>query len=104
MWLQTKYTFDENSILKWQWPLQQDNAHSITAKMDQEWFEEHNRYEVLTWTPYSPDINPIKHKGGPTSQRTGFQGFATNFLVPKTTAHRQRSCGVHAECLLNSFI
>uniref|UniRef100_A0A671S2R6 Integrin alpha-5-like n=1 Tax=Sinocyclocheilus anshuiensis TaxID=1608454 RepID=A0A671S2R6_9TELE len=30
--------------------------------MVQEWFEEHNNeFEVLTWPPNSPDLNPIEH-------------------------------------------
>ncbi|KAF7666841.1 hypothetical protein LDENG_00089500, partial [Lucifuga dentata] len=34
--------------------------------------------------------------GGPTSQLTGLKGFAANVLVPYTTGHLQRTCGVHA--------
>uniref|UniRef100_A0AAY5K1J4 CCHC-type domain-containing protein n=1 Tax=Esox lucius TaxID=8010 RepID=A0AAY5K1J4_ESOLU len=34
--------------------------------------------------------------GGPTSQLTGLEGSAANILVPDTTAHLQRSNGVHA--------
>ncbi|MBN3308071.1 DISC1 protein, partial [Amia calva] len=34
--------------------------------------------------------------GGPTSQFTGLKGSAANVLVPDTTAHLQRSSGVHA--------
>ena len=31
-------------------------------KMVQKWFEEHrNKFEVLTWPPNSPDLNPIEH-------------------------------------------
>ena len=41
---------------------QQDNAPCHKAKMVQEWFEEHNnKFEVLTWPPNSPDLNPIEH-------------------------------------------
>ena len=41
---------------------QQDNAPYHKAKMVQEWFEEHNNeFEVLTWPPNSPDLNPIEH-------------------------------------------
>ena len=41
---------------------QQDNAPCHKAKMVQEWFEEHNNeFEVLTWPPNSPDLNPIEH-------------------------------------------
>ncbi|KAK3541531.1 hypothetical protein QTP86_029169 [Hemibagrus guttatus] len=29
---------------------------------DQEWFDEHNnQFEVLTWPPNSPDLNPVQH-------------------------------------------
>ncbi|KAK3544158.1 hypothetical protein QTP86_003944 [Hemibagrus guttatus] len=32
------------------------------AEMVQEWFDEHNNeFEVLTWPPNSPDLNPIEH-------------------------------------------
>ncbi|KAK3518097.1 hypothetical protein QTP70_033324, partial [Hemibagrus guttatus] len=32
------------------------------AEMVQEWFDEHNKeFEVLTWPPNSPDLNPIEH-------------------------------------------
>ncbi|XP_053538195.1 disks large homolog 3 isoform X3 [Ictalurus punctatus] len=34
--------------------------------------------------------------GGPTLQLTGLKGSAANVLVPDTTAHLQRSCGVRA--------
>ena len=27
----------------------------------QEWFEEHNEFELLTWPPNSPDFNSIKY-------------------------------------------
>jgi len=41
---------------------QQDNAPCHKAKMVQEWFEKHNnKFEVLTWPPNSPDLNPIEH-------------------------------------------
>ena len=41
---------------------QQDNVPCHKAKMVQEWFEEHNNeFEVLTWPPNSPDLNPIQH-------------------------------------------
>ena len=40
---------------------QQDNASCHKAKMAQEWFEEHNEFEVLTWLPNSPNLNPIEH-------------------------------------------
>jgi len=40
---------------------QQDNAPYCKAKMVQECFEEHSEFEVLTWPPNSPDLNPIKH-------------------------------------------
>ncbi|KAK3556263.1 hypothetical protein QTP70_007139 [Hemibagrus guttatus] len=30
--------------------------------MVQEWFDEHNNgFEVMTWSPFFPDLNPIKH-------------------------------------------
>ncbi|KAK3520060.1 hypothetical protein QTP70_011983 [Hemibagrus guttatus] len=38
-----------------------DNAPCHKAKMVQEWFDEHNKFEVLTWPPNSPDLNPIEH-------------------------------------------
>ncbi|KAK3555723.1 hypothetical protein QTP86_028992, partial [Hemibagrus guttatus] len=42
--------------------VQQDNAPCDKAKMVQEWFDEHsNKFEVLTWPPNSPDLNPIEH-------------------------------------------
>lgn len=41
---------------------EQDNAPCHTAKMVQEWFEEHNNeFEVLTWSPNSQDLNPVEH-------------------------------------------
>ena len=41
---------------------QEDNTLCNKAKMVQEWFEEHtNEFEMLTWPPNSPDLNPIKH-------------------------------------------
>ncbi|KAJ8271951.1 hypothetical protein COCON_G00108100 [Conger conger] len=41
---------------------QQDNAPCHTAKIVQEWFEEHEKeFKVLTWPPNSPDLNLIKH-------------------------------------------
>ncbi|KAK3518727.1 hypothetical protein QTP70_009665 [Hemibagrus guttatus] len=41
---------------------QQDNAPCHTAKMVQEWFEDHDKeFKVLTWPPNSPDLNPIEH-------------------------------------------
>ena len=61
----------------------------------QEWFEEHNNFEVLNWPPNSLDHSrsagqsPIH--GGPTSQFTGLKGPAANILVPDTTAHLQGS-------------
>ncbi|KAK3522147.1 hypothetical protein QTP70_026962 [Hemibagrus guttatus] len=42
--------------------LQQDNAPCHKAEMVQEWFDEHNnQFEVLTWPPNSPDLNPIQY-------------------------------------------
>ncbi|KAK3525669.1 hypothetical protein QTP70_004315 [Hemibagrus guttatus] len=41
---------------------QQDNAQCHKAKMVQEWFDkQNNQFEVLTWPPNSPDLNPIQH-------------------------------------------
>ena len=41
---------------------QQDNVPYHKAKMVQDWFEEHNHeFEVLTWPPNSPELNPIEH-------------------------------------------
>ncbi|KAK3519523.1 hypothetical protein QTP70_033853, partial [Hemibagrus guttatus] len=41
---------------------QQDNAPCHKAKIIQEWFDEHNNeFDVLTWPPNSPDLNPIEH-------------------------------------------
>ncbi|KAK3527039.1 hypothetical protein QTP86_008668 [Hemibagrus guttatus] len=41
---------------------QQDNAPCHKAEMVQEWFDDHNnKFEVLTWPPNSPDLNPIQH-------------------------------------------
>ena len=41
---------------------QQDNALCHKAKMVQECFEEHiKEFEVLTWPPIYPDLNPIEH-------------------------------------------
>ncbi|KAK3557200.1 hypothetical protein QTP70_026141, partial [Hemibagrus guttatus] len=40
----------------------QDNAPCHKAKMVQEWFDEHNnQFEVSTWPPNSPDLNPIEN-------------------------------------------
>ena len=41
---------------------QQNNTQCNIAKMFQERFEEYNNeFEVLTWAPNSPDLNPIKY-------------------------------------------
>ncbi|KAK3510151.1 hypothetical protein QTP70_026736 [Hemibagrus guttatus] len=40
---------------------QQNNTPCHKAKMGQEWFDEHNEFEVLTWPPNSPDLNPTEH-------------------------------------------
>lgn len=58
-------------------------------KIIQEWFEEHNDFEV--WTQ---DLNPSERAGqtsqfhgGPTSQLTALQVSAVKCMVPDTTAH-----------------
>lgn len=41
---------------------QQVKASCHKAEVVQEWFEEHNNeFEVLTWSPYSSDIDPINN-------------------------------------------
>ncbi|KAK3562392.1 hypothetical protein QTP86_033531, partial [Hemibagrus guttatus] len=41
---------------------QQDNAPCHKTKMFQEWFDEHNNeFEMLTWPPNFPYLNPIEH-------------------------------------------
>ena len=41
---------------------QPNNVPCLKTKIVQEWFEEHNNeFEVLTWPPNSPDVNPIEH-------------------------------------------
>lgn len=41
---------------------QQIKASCHKAEVVQEWFEEHNNeFEVLTWSPYSSDIDPINN-------------------------------------------
>ncbi|MCI4393629.1 hypothetical protein PGIGA_G00159810 [Pangasianodon gigas] len=41
---------------------QQDNAPCHTAKIVQEWFEEHDKkFKVFTWPPNPPDLNPTEH-------------------------------------------
>ncbi|KAK3505622.1 hypothetical protein QTP70_021284 [Hemibagrus guttatus] len=41
---------------------EQDSAPCHKVKMVHEWFYEHtNQFEVLTWPPNSPDLNPVKH-------------------------------------------
>lgn len=37
----------------------QDNAPCRTAKMVQDWFEEHNGINMLIWPLNSPDLSPI---------------------------------------------
>ncbi|KAK3529425.1 hypothetical protein QTP70_031116, partial [Hemibagrus guttatus] len=82
---------------------QQANASCHTAKIVQEWSEEHDKSSRL---PNSPDLNLIEYlwdvlnkqsliHGGPTSQLKGLKGSAADILVPDTTAHLQKSCGVH---------
>ncbi|KAK3539724.1 hypothetical protein QTP70_012747 [Hemibagrus guttatus] len=82
---------------------QQDNAPCHKAKMLQEWFDEHNnQFEVLTWAPNSPDLNPIQHLWDvPDKQVRSMEAPHNNLqdlkdLVPDTTAHLQGSSGVHA--------
>ena len=79
---------------------QQDNVPQ--RKNGSGWFKEHNKFEMLTWPPNSPDLSPIEHPqtslihGGPSLQLTRFKGSAADILVPNTTAHLQGSSGVHA--------
>ena len=41
---------------------QQDNAPCHSAKIVQEWFEEHDKeFKVLPWPPNSPDLNLIEY-------------------------------------------
>ncbi|KAK3540543.1 hypothetical protein QTP70_034300 [Hemibagrus guttatus] len=42
-------------------PFQKDNVPCQKTKMFQEWFDEHNEFEVLTWPPIFPDLNQIEH-------------------------------------------
>ncbi|KAK3535233.1 hypothetical protein QTP70_005025 [Hemibagrus guttatus] len=86
---------------------QQDNAPCHKAKMVQEWFDEHNnQFEVLTWPPNSPDLNPtqllwdvldkqVRSMEASPHNFTGLKGSAAN-MVPDPTAHLQGSSGVHA--------
>ncbi|KAK3523760.1 hypothetical protein QTP70_009232 [Hemibagrus guttatus] len=66
---------------------QQDNAPCHKAKMGQEWFE------VLTWPPNSPDLNPIHHlwdaldkqvrsMEAPPRNLQDLAGSAANILLP----------------------
>lgn len=43
---------------------------------------------------FAKKMRPIN--GRQTLQITGHEGTSTNVLVPETTGHPQRSCGVHA--------
>jgi len=38
-----------------------DNASIHTARLTQEWFQQHPHITVLPWPPFSPDLNPIEH-------------------------------------------
>ena len=41
---------------------QQDNAPCHKGRIVREWFEEHSSdFQVMSWLPNSPDINPIEH-------------------------------------------
>jgi len=41
---------------------QQDNAPCHKARINSNWFLEHdNEFTVLKWPPHSPDLNPIEH-------------------------------------------
>ncbi len=37
----------------------QDNARVHTSRLVMDWLDE-NGYSVITWPPYSPDLNPIE--------------------------------------------
>lgn len=74
---------------------------------------------LMCWIEsYSLEIRPLKGfkwlwrakfscapvgYAGPTLQLTGLKTSITNLLVPDTTAHHQRSCGVHASMGQNCF-
>lgn len=70
---------------------QQDNVPCHKAKIAQEWYEKHNEFEVLTWPPSSPDLNPVGCVG-----QTGLKWFVANIFVLDSTAHFQGSSGVSA--------
>lgn len=67
------------------WIFQQDNVTCHSAWIVQEWFEEHNFSMSGKSEPWRPCL-----------KFTGLRGCAASFLVPDTTAHFKRSCGVHA--------
>ncbi|XP_060795918.1 pleckstrin homology domain-containing family S member 1-like isoform X2 [Neoarius graeffei] len=85
----------------------QTNRIMHPAKLVQEWSEGHDKeFKALTWSskflgsqPHRASLDcagqtsPIH--GGPTTQLTGLNGSVTNVLVPDTTEHLQRSCGVN---------
>ena len=42
--------------------IQQDNATCHMARIALEWIQEHDaEFQLMTWPPDSPDLNPIEH-------------------------------------------
>lgn len=72
---------------------QKDNAPGHTAKMVQEWIEEHNEFKVLTWPPDSPDLSPVSEicwTNKSNLWRPNLRlDLLLNVLVSDTTAHLQ---------------